>query len=297
MSHAFVYNLQRMSTKDGPGLRTTVFLKGCPLRCLWCSNPESQSFDPQLMVFEHLCTGCGQCVSACPQQAVSLNNATCRQNTKSCTSCGTCAPHCPAKARVLSGESMDVAQVMEVIRKDSLFYSNSDGGVTVGGGEPTASGEFLLELLRACRDEGFHTCVDTCGYCAAEYFDQVIPLTDLFLFDCKHMDPQQHKALTGRDNAPILTNLRAALAAGVPTRIRMPLMPGLNDSEKNISAMAALLHEYDVCEVEVMPYHAFGRNKYAALYKKYPSLEGYEAENLHLVLNRFAFHGLKALIV
>lgn len=248
------------------------------------------------MVFQKLCTGCGQCVTACPEQIVSLSNALCCHDVKLCTHCGACVPHCPAKARSISGQSMDVAQVMEVVRKDSLFYRNSDGGVTIGGGEPTASGEFLLELLRACRDEGFHTCVDTCGYCAPEYFTKVMALTDLFLFDCKHMNPQQHMTLTGRDNAPILTNLRAALAGTAQTRIRMPLMPGLNDSEENIRAMAALLHEYGIKEVDVMPYHAFGRSKYAALHKEYPSLEAYAPENLHLVLHRFAHHGLKAVI-
>ncbi|MEG2173430.1 MAG: glycyl-radical enzyme activating protein, partial [Desulfovibrionaceae bacterium] len=189
-----------MSTKDGPGLRTTVFLKGCPLRCPWCSNPESQSFEPQVMVFEDLCSGCGQCMEVCPAQAVVKKGNIFTRNKQLCTDCGACVPLCPTKARVMSGEVMNVHQVMEVIRKDALFYANSDGGVTFGGGEPTASGDFLLELLHMCKEEGYHTCVDTCGFCSPNQFAKVINLADLFLFDCKHMDPKHHTTLTGKDN-------------------------------------------------------------------------------------------------
>lgn len=296
MSQAVVYNIQRMSTKDGPGLRTTVFLKGCPLRCLWCSNPESQSFKAQLMVFENLCSGCGQCMKHCPEKAVQKKGDVYNRDTTRCTDCGACVPTCPTKARAMSGESMDVSQVMEVIRKDALFYANSDGGVTVGGGEPTAAGDFLLNLLRACQGEGYHTCVDTCGFCPPEHFSKVIALTDLFLFDCKHMDPEQHKRLTGKDNTVILANLRAALLSGVQTRIRVPLMPDMNDSAKNISAMAAFLREFGVQEVDVLPYHAFGSSKNAALLMQQPSLHAYETEKLHQALRRFTECGLKAVI-
>ncbi|MDR2574305.1 MAG: glycyl-radical enzyme activating protein [Desulfovibrio sp.] len=297
MSQAVVYDIQRMSTRDGPGLRTTVFLKGCPLRCLWCSNPESQSFMPQLLVFENLCSGCGRCMEVCPAGAVERNGAACNRNLALCTDCGACVAECPAKARVMSGKLMDVAEVMDVVRKDALFYANSDGGVTFGGGEATAAGDFLLDMLRACRDEAFHVCVDTCGFCPPEYFSKVAGLTDLFLFDCKHMDAETHKRLTGQDNALILANLRAALASGVRTRIRVPLLPGLNDSEENIRAMALLLHEYDVYEVDVLPYHAFGRNKYAALRRDWPEFRAYEPERLRGALDRFAGHGLRAEIV
>lgn len=296
MSTATVYNIQRMSTKDGPGLRTTVFLKGCPLRCSWCSNPESQSFSPQLMLFSNLCTACSLCTTACPNGAMVQEGNTFNRDVNLCKNCGACVPTCPSRARVMSGESMTVEQIMEIVRKDALFYANSEGGVTIGGGEPTAAGDFLVELLMACRDEGFHTCVDTCGFCAPEQFQKIVPLTELFLFDSKHMDPTQHKSLTGQDNVHILANLRTALASKVQTRIRMPLIPGKNDTEDNIRALAELLHEYNVHEVDVMPYHAFGRSKYTALLKPYPTHESYCPEELKIVLDRFAQFGLTPLI-
>ena len=297
MGKGMVYNIQRMSTLDGPGLRTTIFLKGCPLRCLWCSNPESQLPFPQLMIFENLCTGCGHCAEACPTGAVTSNGRTFNRDTELCTNCGACVEGCPSNARVMSGEVLTVAEILEIVRKDALFYQNSGGGVTFGGGEPTASGEFLIELLRACRNEGFHTCVDTCGFCSEDRFKQVIEVTDMFLFDCKHMLPLQHKLLTAQENTLILANLRSALTSNAEVRIRMPLIPGKNDSEENIAAMAKFLKEFDQMNVDVMPYHAFGRNKYAALNLSLPNVKAYSPEELKNVLLRFSNYGLQTTIV
>ncbi len=196
----------------------------------------------------------------------------------------------------MSGEEMTVEEVMKIVRKDELFYSNSGGGVTFGGGEPTAAGDFLLGLLRAARDANLHVCVDTCGFCPEDRFRQVIELTDLFLFDCKHMDPEKHKELTGVDNAQILANLRNALQSGTEVRIRIPLMPGLNDSEDNIAAMAKFLGEVDHRDVDVLPCHAFGRNKYAALNLPQPAMQAYTPEALKEVLAIFAKYGLKVTI-
>ena len=233
MQSGMVYNIQRMSIQDGPGMRTTVFLKGCPLRCLWCSNPESQSFQPQLMVFENLCSDCGKCREVCPHGAVVREDGHYNRDLSLCNDCGACVETCPTKARVMSGKVMTVDEVMNIVRKDGLFYANSGGGVTFGGGEPTSAGDFLIALLEACRQEGYHTCVDTCGQCSPEQFKKVLGLAEHFLFDCKHMDPPSSTAgLTGKDNAVILTNLREALRSGVPVQIRIPLMPGLNDSEE-----------------------------------------------------------------
>lgn len=296
MQKGMVYNIQRMSTEDGPGMRTTIFLKGCPLRCIWCSNPESQKFQPQLLVFENLCTGCGQCAKACPEGAIVRNGNAFNRDTALCTDCGACVPGCPRKARVMTGEEMTVDAVMRVVKKDELFYANSGGGVTFGGGEPTAAGDFLIALLQAARAAGLHACVDTSGFCPNDRFRQIAELTDLFLFDCKHMDPERHKDLTGVDNALILANLRTALRSGCQVRVRIPLMPGLNDSEDNIVALAQFLDGENHREVDVLPCHTFGRSKYDALHLQQPTMQAYTPEALKEVLEIFAKHGLTATI-
>lgn len=293
MQSGVVYNIQRMSTKDGPGMRTTVFLKGCPLRCPWCSNPESQEFAPQLLVFENLCQSCGACLRDCPHGAVCRNDQSYNRNLHLCKNCGCCEKTCPSSARVMSGKSMSVEEVMEVVDRDSLFYMNSDGGVTLGGGEPTCAGEFAVELLQACRRQGYHTCVDTCGMCPPEQFNKIIALTDLFLYDCKHMDPEAHRKLTGQDNVRILENLQAALQARCEVRIRVPLMPRLNDGEDNIIALASFLHKHQVDSVDVMPCHHFGGTKYDALLRPRPALREYEPQELKQVLECFSRHGLR----
>jgi len=295
MQKGMIYNIQRMSTEDGPGVRTTVFLKGCPLRCSWCSNPESQKFTPQLMVFENPCTGCGRCAEMCPSGAVVRKGDKFNRDTAICTDCGACVPSCPSKARVMSGVEMSAEEVMNVVKKDGLFYANSGGGVTFGGGEPVSSIDYLLELLQAAYDAGLHICVDTCGFCAEDHFKQVIERTDLFLFDCKHMDPEKHKEMTGVDNVQILANLRQALESKAEVWVRIPLLPGQNDSEENIAAMAEFLRPYSKrIKVNVLPYHAFGRNKYAALNLEYPALSAYEPEALKAVMALFEKHGLTA---
>lgn len=296
MSQGIIYNIQRMSTKDGPGIRTTVFLKGCPLRCLWCSNPESQSYSPQLLYFTHLCTGCGACVSACPHEAVSMEDGRSVLNRDACANCGRCASVCPSKAREMSGRMMTVDEVMSVLRKDALFYENSGGGITFGGGEPTSGGQFFLDMAEAALYEGWHVTVDTCGYCPEEQFGKVLRTVDLLLFDCKHMDPEEHKKLTGVDNALILRNMDAALKSGREVRIRMPLMPGLNDSDENLAAMADFFLPRGKSEIEIMPCHFFGRNKYVALAKPLPNVRQYTPEELKEVQERFARHGFSTLI-
>ena len=294
--NGIVYNIQRMSTKDGPGLRTTVFLKGCPLHCPWCSNPESQSFKPQLLVFTNLCVGCGACEQVCPNGAVTREGKIFNRDRTLCTDCGACVEVCPSKAREISGKSMSVEEVMRVVDSDSLFYDNSGGGVTFGGGEPTAAGDFLLALLDASAGRGYHICLDTCGVCAPERFKKVMDRVELFLYDCKHMDPVEHKRLTGRDNTVILENLHTLLAAGKDVRIRVPLMPGINDTEANIAAMAKFLHRHGKHEVDVLPCHTFGHSKYAALKLPEPTMVPYTPEALKEALARFAAHGLEVTI-
>ena len=291
-----VYNIQRMSTKDGPGLRTTVFLKGCPLHCPWCSNPESQSFKPQLLVFSNLCVGCGACEKACPNGAVIRTGNTFNRDRAICTDCGACVEVCPSQAREMSGMRMTVAEVMQVVDSDSIFYSNSGGGVTFGGGEPTAAGDFLVALIDACRSRGYHTCLDTCGVCEPVRFRKIMEKIELFLFDCKHMDPVEHKRLTGLDNTLILHNLHNLFEAGKELRIRVPLMPGINDTDENIGAMAGFLHRHGCFAVDVLPCHTFGLNKYRALNLSPPELLPYKPEELEAALARFRQYGLRVTI-
>lgn len=291
-----VYNIQRMSTKDGPGLRTTVFLKGCPLRCAWCSNPESQSFKPQLLVFSNLCASCGACEKACPHGAVVRKGDTYNRDRSICKDCGTCVEHCPTRSRELSGKEMSVDEVMKIVDSDSLFYQNSGGGVTFGGGEPTASGDFLHALVDASARRGYHVTLDTCGYCKPDRFSEIIPKIELFLFDSKHMDPEKHKELTGVDNSIILENLDNVLRSGREVRIRIPLMPNINDTEENISQLADFLHARGKHDVDVLPCHTFGHSKYAALNKPDPTMRPYEPDALAKALERFSSHGLKVTI-
>lgn len=297
MEQGIVYNIQRLSVHDGPGVRTTVFLKGCPLRCLWCSNPESQTFKPQVMFFRDLCTSCGQCLDACPHGAVQGTEQGIQWDTARCRDCALCVPGCPSRARAISGKLMSVDEVMAILHKDALFYANSGGGVTIGGGEPTAGGAFFLELATAVREAGYHLTVDTCGFCPEERFNQTLLLADLLLYDCKHMDPVIHKELTGQDNFLILKNLDTALSSPLEIRIRMPLMPGLNDSEENIRAMAAFLLPRGKDTVEIMPCHKFGYSKYTALGKACPELRQYSPEELKEVEERFTRYGLRTLLV
>lgn len=298
MSSGIVYNIQRMSGQDGPGLRTTVFLKGCPLSCMWCSNPESQNRNPQLLVFSKTCTGCGACLNACPQGAVFIGeDGKSHSRRDLCVNCGLCASVCRNKAREISGKTMSVDDVIKVVAKDELFYHNSDGGVTFCGGEPTMAGPYLVELMEACRKRGYHICLDTCGFCAPENFETMMKLADLLLFDCKHMDPARHKELTGVDNAIILANLRMALEQNIPVRIRIPLMPGINDTEENIAALAAFLKPYGKNEVDVLPCHTFGGSKYEALDMPQPAWQPYKADELQEACARFERHGLKPVIV
>lgn len=298
MSQGMVYNIQRMSIHDGPGLRTTVFLKGCPLSCLWCSNPESQKTSPQMLYFENMCTGCGACKEACPNDAViELDGDKFGRDIEKCTHCGACVEVCKGKAREMSGKIMSVEEVMDIIRKDELYYENSGGGVTFGGGEPTAGGRFFLDLIQAAHDEGYHVTVDTCAFCPEERFDKALEIADHFLIDCKHMDSEQHKKLTGVENGIILRNIAAALESGKEVHIRMPLMPNMNDSEENIAAMAEFFKKFGKDEIEVMPCHAFGHSKYVALSKPLPAVTQYAPEELDVVLDRFVKHGLKPVMV
>jgi pyruvate formate lyase activating enzyme len=260
MARGLVFNIQRFSVHDGPGLRTTVFLKGCPARCPWCHNPESQTHAPELLTFPDRCIGCGTCREICPHGT----------NAAACTACGTCADACPADARQIAGRLMDVREVMEIVARDRVFYDQSEGGVTFSGGEPLAQPGFLRALLDAARGQGLHTAVDTCGFAARDLLLDLAPSVDLFLYDLKILDPGKHLELVGLPLAPILSNLQALAATGARICLRVPIVPSLTDTADNLKAIAQLaLSLPGVSRVSLLPYHSLGAGKCARLNKTY----------------------------
>lgn len=270
-----VFNIQTYSIHDGPGIRVTVFVKGCPLRCLWCANPESNLAKSQLMVYLNKCTGCGACVDKCPKGAISLhvdgNSAKAHTDRRACVDCGACVEVCPADARELSGKDMNVREVLDVILKDKLFLDDSGGGMTLSGGECLMYPDFAEALFYASKQEGLTTAIETCSYAAREVVDQVFQYVDICLLDVKHMDSETHKKLTGVPNERILDNIRHVYHdLHKDVTIRVPVIPGYNDSPENIAATARFAAEElgrDV-HVHLLPYHRMGESKNESLGKE-----------------------------
>lgn len=270
-----VFNIQTYSIHDGPGIRVTVFLKGCQLRCKWCANPESNETFPQLMTYSSKCTGCGACFSACPKNAISLNieGGKGREITdrKLCVNCGKCIEACPNEAREIAGKTMTVRQVLDKVLKDKLFIDASGGGMTISGGEPLMHPEFTACLLYAAQGAGLHTAIESCSFASPGIVDEVFKYVDLGLLDIKHMDSAEHRRLTGVPNETILANIRHIHNdLHVPVIIRVPTIPGYNDSDENIAATARFTAEElgtDIA-VHLLPYHRLGESKNESLGKK-----------------------------
>jgi pyruvate formate lyase activating enzyme len=262
MAHGVVFNIQRYSVHDGPGIRTTVFLKGCPLECAWCHNPEGISPRREMIVLEGRCIACGECRRVCAFAAENGGAGPLPAINGRCTWCGACIDACPTGARQVMGREMSVSDVLAEVRKDRVFFDESRGGVTFSGGEPLMQPEFLAALLSACQAEGLHTAVDTCGMARTEQLLAIAANVDLFLFDLKLMDDARHRQYTGVSNQLILENLRALGRVHSQIWVRVPLVPGVNDDEASLESMARFAASVPgVRQVNVLPFHRTGLPK------------------------------------
>ena len=321
-----LFNIQRFSLDDGPGIRSTVFLKGCNQHCAWCHNPESLRTTPQLMRKHSICTGCGVCVATCPRGAnrfagemegfpegsagsgerlagsgtVSAETGEGSEpgqkvvTTSQCIGCGTCVPVCPVQALKIMGYTMTVEEAMKVIRKDRAFYDRSGGGVTFSGGEPTCQGPFLLAMLDACGAEGIHRAIETNGNASPDLIKSLSSRLEYVMIDLKHADDAKHRAFTGASNARTLESIRWFLAHN-ETQVRIPVIPGFNDTPGELQQMLDLLSAAGAEGATLLPYHTFGISKYESLSMAYPlaEREATSAETVAQLLGQTDPHGMK----
>jgi len=278
MSTGYIFNIERYTLHDGPGIRTTVFFKGCPLRCLWCSNPESQLKQPQVFFIEELCNGCGRCVDICPKHAISMEKAgqPVQFQFEQCNGCGECMVVCYRDALVLAGKEVAASEIAEQVGRDKVFYRYSNGGVTLSGGEPLSQAQFAADILQLCKENGIHTAIQTCCYADKEQIDLVMPFLDLAIIDIKHLDRFVHRSFTGKDNDLILENVRYIDHYQSPIIIQIPLIPDINDSDETLAEIfhfAAGLK--NLSGVSLLAYHTLGIQKYKRLGRPYsmPDLE------------------------
>ena len=267
-----IFNIQRYSTHDGPGIRTTVFLKGCPLRCFWCHNPESQSPVPQLFVLREKCTGCGRCAPVCPAEAIRVEQGVMEFDRAKCVGCGKCAEVCPNGARTLMGKYITVDEVMTVVLKDKSYYKNTKGGVTVSGGEPAVHPGLALPILRRCKEAGIHTILDTSGFAPWENYEQLLPYVDLFFYDVKCIDRDLHINGTAVPNDIILENAKKIVANGGNLRVRVPVIPGFNDDVEELLKIARFTQDelgLGPDDINLLKYNKLCESKYVRLDEKF----------------------------
>ena len=266
-----IFDIKRYAINDGPGIRIAIYFKGCPLRCAWCHNPESQSHKVQKLYTASKCIGAQDCIKICPEDALTLTPDGIVTDGEKCTLCGLCADACPTKAIEMSGKAYNAAELMEIIERERIHIEHSEGGVTFSGGEPLMYPDFLLEMLELCQKNGLHSAIDTCGYTSTETLLKVVKFTDLFLYDLKLMDPILHKKWTGKDNKLILDNLVRLAETGADINIRIPFIQNVNTSEKEVSEMARFIAALPgkTPLVSILPYHNIAAHKYNKLGSSY----------------------------
>jgi pyruvate formate lyase activating enzyme len=269
ITKGMIFDIKKYATDDGPGIRTTIFFKGCPVHCWWCHNPEGQTPTPELMYRKQRCNGCSDCVKACPREAIAHAARQISINRRNCNLCGKCSKKCPTDALTIIGKETTVKEVTKEIDKDAVFYDESKGGITASGGEPLMQVDFLNALLEKCKERYIHTAVDTCGYAPKEAFEKVKDKVDLFLYDIKLMDNKKHMRYTGVSNKLILENFQKLAENGNELLVRFPIIPGINDDEDNVTKTAGFALSHGIENISILPYHRAGTEKYKSLGKAY----------------------------
>jgi pyruvate formate lyase activating enzyme len=270
MNTALIFSIQKFSIHDGPGIRTTIFFKGCPLSCQWCHNPESQSYHKEILINQEGCSLCGQCEIHCSRGAIQRNKDGIFHDESKCNACEVCMDHCVNNAREVAGKEYTVPELMREIIKDKAFYQESNGGVTLSGGECMVQIDFVQEVVQECKRQGISVAIDTCGYAPKESFLRIVEDVDLFLYDVKLLDSNLHQQYTGRDNSLILDNLKLLSHQGAVIYLRLPLIEGINTKDEHIQQVLDFIHDLTIDQVSLLPYHHMGKIKYKRLNLEYP---------------------------